>query len=438
MNHQSSSVQLPRPTGVLSGAYYDARLREQRLAPVDRRDRIGFLEIDMLDRLERVGALSHTAQKDLDALAKLLSEAAKAQPTELDAKEIGDIYSRCLDAVFPTSQALLRWLHQFHGIAREHNLSSVSLAQLRQLEEASINDSNLEGLLRELRATLGRVKSLDDSQGFRQAFEVYGEALVYSLLTAKFKTTRLVAGSTSLPDFACELSNGKAFYVELKSFDIVDGPQRADQMSEDSMRQHIDTEEQIRRGAAVAVGTSEIAPYKRAFFKPGAYDPASLAAVINILIDKTRSAFKTSQFAQGPTFAFALCDRLLIPGGNSSVAPHYYETQGGAVVSGVLWNSCFGAAGWPISRLPDFEGRPGIEGYMSKHGLFSDPAIVFPTGAMIFAETHGQGHKLLGLYDSTWEPSSSWTSDDTEEVMGTLCTAFNNRENSFGQLHAQT
>lgn len=65
------------------------------------------------------------------------------------------------------------------------------------------------------------------------------------------------------------------------------------------------------------------------------------------------------QFKQGFTFASILADRLVIPGGVHGVAP---ERGGGAVVSGVLWNICFGKEGWPIYRMPDFKGKHGLEG----------------------------------------------------------------------------
>jgi hypothetical protein len=372
-------------------------------------------------------------------MLKLLTHATNAQLTKDQATELQDTYSRAFDAAFPTTRSFLNWCHQFQGISQEHNLGSISLPRLLQLEEASLVDASLRELLKDVRAAFARIKNLDDSQGFRQAFEFYGEALVYSLLNAKFQTRRIVAKSSSMPDFSCSLPNGKEFFVELKSFDIVDGPYRSEEMHESAMQQQIELESQINNGVSVAMAEREILPYTRAFAKPGESDPTSPITVIDTLIDKARSAFKPKQFEQGPTFAFALCDRLLLPGGKHGVAPHYYERGGLAIVSGVLWHACFGQTGWPISGMPDFEGNPGIEGYMSGNGLLSDPAIPFPSGALIFADTRWQEDNVLGLYDAAWTiPNSSWTVEDTEEVIHTLCSAANDRQNSYGQLVAAT
>lgn len=128
----------------------------------------------------------------------------------------------------------------------------------------------------------------------------------------------------------------------------------------------------------------------------------------------------------------------MLPGGKHSVAPHYYGRGGDAVVSGVLWHACFGKTGWPIFRMPDFEGKPGLEEYMSMDGLLSDDKVLFPTGAIIFADTGWREDLVMGLYDPNWKPIPTWTEEDTKEVMHTLCTVCNDAKNSFGQLVAMT
>jgi hypothetical protein len=440
MSSQNQPAKISRPTGRLSGACHDAFLYVRSLPAADRRNVLGFLSYDFLDALEHVVPHVPAIQSDQDKILALLSQAALAQLTEEQAKELKETYTRSLEVAFPTTQIYLHWSHQLLGLSVDHNLVSISFPRLLQLEVASFADADLRDLLKELHSAFGRIKNLSDSQGFRQVFEYYGEAVVYSLLSAKFKTKRIVAGSSSMPDFSCSLPNGKEFFVELKSFDIVDGPYRSDQMHEDAIQQQIELERQTSRGERIATAVREVSPYKRAFGKPDEYDPRSLLTVVNTLIGKARSAFKPQQFAQGPTFAFVLGDRLLLPGGKHSVAPHYFERgAGGAIISGVLWHVCFGQTGWPIFRMPDFEGRPGLEGYMSAGGLFSDPSIPFPSGALIFADTSWKEDTVLGLYASNWRLSDpSWTVDDIEEVLRTLCSAFNDEKNSYGQLVAST
>lgn len=440
MNVQLQQPQFKRPTGNLSGALYDALLRERSLPTPSRGNLLSFMCFEVLDALERVAPRVPAIKHDYNEMLALLSQAALARLTEEKAGQLRDMYNRSLDAVFATSQAFLHWSHQFHGISEEHNLASISLSRLRLLEEASLVDADLGDLLKELRSAFERVKHIGDSQGFRQLFEYYGEAVVYSLLSAKFKTKRIMAGASSMPDFSCSLPNGKEFFVELKSFDIVDGPYRSEQMHEDAMLQQIELERQTNGGARIAVAVREVSPYQRAFGAADDYDPCSLLTVIDTLIAKSRSAFKPKQFAKGPTFALVLADRLLLPGGKHSIAPHYYERgEGGAVISGVLWHACFGQAGWPIFRMPDFEGKPSLEGYMSGNGLLSDQAVPFPSGALIFANTSWNEDTVLGLYDANWTWSnSSWTQADTQDVIHTLCSAYNDAENTYGKLVVST
>jgi DNA-binding sugar fermentation-stimulating protein len=60
-------------------------------------------------------------------------------------------------------------------------------------------------------------------RAYRQVYEIYSEALVLQFLRTKALTQRIAEEDSSTPDFLCELENGKKFYVEVKSFDVVGG-----------------------------------------------------------------------------------------------------------------------------------------------------------------------------------------------------------------------
>lgn len=430
----------PQPEGVsaLSLALSSALKNQRTLLREQRTTYLGALTSESLDAITRVvEQYSPSLKPDLNTLHNLLTVASQTTLTPEQAAELREIYDRTYEKAFPVNEKYLYWRHQFHGLSEDHSLSSISWDHLKRLEEESYADDELKALVQELNLSFCRVKHLSDSQGFRQVFEFYGEALVYSRLSKHFKTKRIVAKKDSMPDFVCVLPDGKEFYVELKSLDLVQAPLRSDQMHEDAINQNIEIEEQLRQGNRVAMAEREIAPFKPPF-DDGSYDPRSLLLVINTLMKKARSAFKESQFAQGPTFAFMLCDRLILPGGNHSVAPQYFERGRDAIVSGELWNACFAKVGWPIFRMPDFEGAPGLEGHMSEHGLFVDEYVKFPTGAVVFSTFGWQEDALMGLYDSKWQPTPEWTVDDTAEVIHVLCTAYNDERNSYGQSVAMT
>ena len=176
---------------------------------------------------------------------------------------------------------------------------------------------------------------------------------------------------------------------------------------------------------------SEIAPDKKAFGKP--CDAASLLRVIDTLRDKSRLAFKSSQFAQRPTFAFALCDRLLIPAGKHAAAPYYVERgAGNTLASGVLWQTCFGVVGSPIVGDPRalHTRRPfGLVVPIRRTTHSPFPLV------QSFADTSWPKDGVFGLFQTAWDASAGvWTTDDTEEVMLRHSTALND-ESSAGIYH---
>jgi hypothetical protein len=427
-----------RPNGRLPRLCYDALIMERRRAPADRKNWLGPLDWDVLEQLELAAPKVPALADDLHVVGGLLAKAGGAQLTQEEGIQIRAAYKRAVASTFPATAAVLHWLSQFHNLTTDHSLSAIRTGRLRSFELAALEDPTLAGLLKKFRATLGRAKNVDDSQAFRQAFEDYGEPMVYSLLSERFVTTKVEEQATSMPDFRCELPSGKPFFVELKSFDLVDASYRSKEILDEGLEQHIALEDQLAQGKQVAMAERVITPYKRAFAQRSKQEPGSLLQVINVLADKARSAFKQSQFVQGPTFAFALCDRLLLPGGKHDVAPYYYDRSlDGAVVSGVLWHACFGKTGTPILRFPDVTGKPGLEGYLARDGLLADAALPFHTGGIFFAETTWQEDDVLGLYDPDWKPPG-WTTEETEEVMHRLCNAVNDKLNSWGQLVATT
>ncbi|OSI80609.1 hypothetical protein BSZ21_00600 [Bradyrhizobium canariense] len=137
-------------------------------------------------------------------------------------------------------------------------------------------------------------------------------------------------------------TNGKtetlAFFIEVKSLDIVHAPQRLPEMLDEGMEVQIDVDRQIADGQRVAVGVEEIAPH-RPYGNDPDYDPRSVRGTIETLIEKAAGNFKNTQFKRGPTFALANILRLPRPeSGTGTLAPFYYDrAMGGACVSGVLW-----------------------------------------------------------------------------------------------------
>lgn len=370
-------------------------------------------------------------------MTEILKAGLAGTMTDEQAKDFKKRYSTAVAHAFPSVTEFLKHVHHIHGLTHNHSLDSIDLDSLRALEQAGYDDPALNRFMTDFRTRLGQVTSKPDVKAYSQAFEIYSEAMVYLLLKAKFPATiRIDAKSGkvgSTPDFQCEW-NGKVFYVEVKSLDIVDGECRHREMMEDGFQPNIELEQQTKAGRSVASAVSVIAPYEH-FGEDKNYDSSSLIAVINTLREKAGSAFKSPQFALGPTIALTVCDRLVIPGNRFCIAPYYYNSfQGGAVVSGVWWQACFGTSGTPIFRHPDFEGKPSLEGHLQSPGLFVDATKSFPGIALISVELRKNGDNIFGLFDEQHPANGDWTSDDTEAVLANFCTSYNDKGNCQAHL----
>jgi len=370
-------------------------------------------------------------------MTEILKSGLAGTMTDEQAKDFKKQYATVDAHAFPAVTEFLKHVHHIHGLTHNHSLGSIELASLRALEQAGYDDPTINRFMIDFRTRLEQVTSKPDVKAYSQAFEIYSESMVYSLLKAKFPaTTRIDAKSGkvgSTPDFQCEW-DGKVFYVEVKSLDIVDGECRHREMMEDGIQPNIELEKQTKAGRRVASAVSVIAPFER-YGENKNYDPRSLITVINTLRDKAGSAFKSTQFALGPTIALAVCDRLVIPGNRFCIAPYYYDSfQGGAVLSGVWWQACFGKTGTPIFRHPDFEGSASLEGYLQNPGLYVDDSKSFPGIALIAVELRKNGDNIFGLFDERQPTKGDWSSDDTEAVLANFCTYFNDKGNSQAHL----
>jgi hypothetical protein len=219
----------------------------------------------------------------------------------------------------------------------------------------------------------------------------------------------------------------------VKSLDIVSGEFRHREMMDDALDVQVELEARRKEGRRVSFAEGTIDPY-RALGQTEGYDPRSLKLTIDTLREKCRTAFKPSQFELGPTFALAVVDRLVLPGGRHALAPYYYEPfHSGCCVSGVLWHAAYGRVGTPIFRLPDFEGKPTLEAHLATEGLYADSHLAFCGEGLIVLDTHCGQRVAYGLASPLASPEP-WSSDLTERVLRLICNAQNDAGNSFAYL----
>lgn len=383
--------------------------------------------LDAIERLAKRDRNSPVANAHADILDRLHQSSAQQDDVELS--ELHRLYQEAHRLTFPGATAYLAHSRALAGTTNNHSLDSIQLEELRAIDMLAHEDSAHRKFISQITNLLGKVKSPPDATIYSQVFEHYAEALTLKFLRERGVPTTRIEDDVSAPDFECQLADGRSFFVEVKALEIVGGIGRQNEIMKAGLDVHVEIERQLRQGKSVASATGEVAPYRRQFDDDD-YDPCSRKRVIDTLREKCRSAYKSSQFKRGPTFGCALVDRLVIPGGKSELAPYYYDDyNSGACVSGVYWHAAFGRPGSLVLRMPDFEGKPTVEGYLDRHGLWVDPGIAFPAAGLIFLGRSSDRRVSYGLAapDLTDE---AWSSEDTEEAFYAMCDAYNDIDNT--------
>jgi hypothetical protein len=347
-------------------------------------------------------------------------------------------YDRAFLLACPLYGRIVRESRKLSGVSWDYTLPRFDPAFVHALEEEASSDPTIAAFLKDIVKRLDKTKGWVDTRAWRQAFEIYSEAAVYRMIRDAGRGTvairRIPEADASTPDFVCELltrTPPKTFYVEVKTLDIVDADQRHDEMLDEGMLAQDDLDRQVAAGERVAMAMREVAPYHR-YGQDAGYDPRSVRMSIDRLIGKCRQAFKAPQFALGPTFALANLLRMpLHDGGDRPLAPFAYDPHnGGACVSGALWNVCFGHVGDPIHRWPDLEGAGTTDGRLQREGLLVGDTPLDSPGVIFLRRGPDGDYRLDGLYDPYWKTAGGWSNIETEEVLFALCRRFNDAKNT--------
>lgn len=419
-----------RPTDPLAALHWDTCLAYR-----GRPQRIPYVGFES-GELAALAALRNTVD-GLDAYVQTIEQGLTDEiATGITAERVTAVqsaYDAARKLALPASYEFIKWCHATQGLTYTHGLRMIHWDSLRELEVRSHADSTLKKLLRDFLRRMRQITGVEDHTGFGQAFEFYSEAVVYAYLKERLTTVEKIdekggkAGST--PDFRCTYES-REFFVEVKSFDLVDGVSRAGQMMLDGLDANLDLEAQVGAGRSIATTVQEIAPYRKVdSTKP--YDPRSPRLVIETLKSKAHSAFKASQFKLGPTFAFASMGRLILPDGPQGVLPYYTfsDADGRGIISGVLWQSCFGRKGGVVLRQADFVAG-SLDGYLETDGLYCDEHEPLPGIGFIAMESARLDSQCYGLCnDASSLADCGWDLDDVKEILGALCVSYNDREN---------
>jgi len=369
-----------------------------------------------------------------DEMAALLAD-PRAAGNAFRARFLAN-YEMARAAACPLWTAILRQHHKLSRVSSDYTLTHFDPTALYALEEEAPSDGVIGYFVEKMLDRLARAGDFVDQTAWRQAFETYSEAVVYRLLRdagrGRIAVERMPEEDGSTPDFQCTLASDppRTFYVEVKTLDIVHADQRHPEMLDEGILVRDSLDKQLASGKRFAMTTREIAPYQKFCGDPD-YDWRAGRMSIGRLTGKCRQNFKSKQFALGPTFALASLLRMPIGDiGLRPLAPFAYcDLNGGACVSGALWNVCFGRVGDPIHRSPEFEGKGTFDGRLEREGILVGDQRLDSPGVLFLRHEDGD-YRLDGLIDAYWRMEGRWSTNDTVDVVDVLCRAFNDERNS--------
>ena len=266
-------AQTPIWTGPNNTDLADAFELHLPLARQDSAYRLGGVDTAWLNVLrDRAARLK---EKDLIALTDDML-ALLAKPTALAdfRSQFEQAYEKALRMAYPLTQTLMDE-HRLHsGISRDYTLLQFDPGQVRAIEDDAVTDLSMKTFAQEMLGKLTAKTKSPRHEVYRSVFDIYSEALVCRLLRERAKgrlrITKIAETDQAGPDFECELDteiNGQprtlSFYVEVKSLDIVDAPQRLPEILDDGMDVQIELDRQIAGGRRIATAEGELAPHRR-------------------------------------------------------------------------------------------------------------------------------------------------------------------------------
>lgn len=423
----------PKKTSADLGRAYWAH--HSRLLSILRPRFLNWVSISVLEGIEQRAKVDEGSRiSNLHStLMDMLS--SKDFSDEADQKKFRAVYEEADALTHPAAVAFLKHAHAINDLTRNHSLVSVDLEILRAIDLLAHDDPTYKDFVLELMAKVSDKVPTPNIVSYNQFFEIYCEAMTLRHLRARegLQVARVPeAGKTKekRPDFQCWLDEDTTFFIEVKTLDIVGGEFRHNEMMIDAMDVQIDLDRQVHGGAKIAIAESEIDAY-RSYGETDGYDPRSLIRVIDTFRGKFQQAFKPGQFDMGPTFALAVADRLDRFGRQCDFAPYYFDQPGQTCISGTFWHAVYGTPGTPIFRHPDFEGKPSLEGHLTKPGYFVDVAQPFGGSGLIILTNSNDRRVAYGLA-ADGGLLNGWTKDQTNWALDVICDFHNDGGNTNG------
>jgi hypothetical protein len=264
------------------------------------------------------------------------------------------------------ADAFLSHVHQQQGVA-PNLLLAVHVSRIQSVLAFLDAEPAALKLKGEVLRIFKTTNWLLDPGLFQEFVQAVGEAQFWMMAkTRGVELERIPELSKRTPDFRLAGGEGEcAPCFEVKTLSVTGGIHNLGQINEESFQAQLSLSQQVKDGKKVATAIHQAAPH--GLIKDG----KNLTAIIRNLIDKTTNNIKSGQYSDAPTCL--VLNLLLVDGhwnGNAGLRPvafGYPETWN--VRSGAFWNLAFGKVGHLVFGIPEFEGKPSVEGALGRDGI---------------------------------------------------------------------
>lgn len=272
------------------------------------------------------------------------------------------------------------------------NVGYTSFVKVMQFIETTPTAAYAEKMLRRIFATPNWVL---DAQQLESFFQLVGEVQFWMLANEKgVELERIPETNGKTADLKMAGDAPGLPQFEVKTLSVSTGGWRhLAKMAEDSFNAQLDLQAQRSQGKIVAFSEQSVAPHGEV-----PQNKMNITMCVN-LIDKALGNFKAGQYTAAPTFM--VLNLMLISSyftGNMELRPvaaGYPENW--SVRTGVLWTTGFGTIGQLIHGLPEFEGRPGIEGALGREGVLTNSETKGVAGLLMVIHSLGKEPEIYGL-----------------------------------------
>jgi hypothetical protein len=238
--------------------------------------------------------------------------------------------------------------------------------------------------------------TIDISDHHTNAFNTYNEIVVYRNLKKRCKVVGEIECDKSKPDFIFTTTEGSNVNIDLKTLSFADGKSNLREVQFQFLHSNVEMESggSSKSTPSVKIGTPIVySPFRRIHKN----EQITRKSIIELFITKIAALYDDVQLSYQGNPGILLVDTVILdfPNYVHEILPYYLYPGTDFLLSGCLWQSCFGKEGIRTLEYVEFEGSENIGESLSRNGLLTGDTSL---KAIIYIINSGNKKTFLGLF----------------------------------------